>query len=121
MPPALQSEPEIVKAITKLDRMYFEEKEREIYEAELKARLDGIEEMRTAMEKGRSTGRAEGEAIGIEKGKAIGRAEGEAIGRTEGEAIGRTEGEAIGIARALQRLLENGTPESEARRLLGIE
>ncbi len=84
MPAALQTEPEIVKAFTRLDVMYFEEKEREIYEIELKARRDDVEELRTAKEKGRE----EGEAIGIEKGEAAiglgkrqnhrGRAEGEA-------------------------------------------
>ncbi len=64
VPPALATEPAIVKAFTQLDRMYFEEQEREIYEAELKARRDDIEEMRTAREKGRLEGRAEGREEG---------------------------------------------------------
>lgn len=61
VPPEMQTEPEIIKAISRLDAMYFDEREREIYETELKARRDGIEEMRTATEKGR----AEGEAIAM--------------------------------------------------------
>ncbi len=60
IPPALQVEPEIVKAFKKLNRISFNEKEREIYEAELKARLDDQEELRTAKEKGREEGRQEG-------------------------------------------------------------
>ena len=93
VPATLQTEPAIVKAITRLDVMYFDEKEREIYEAELKARRDDLEELRTATEKGRVEGRAEG----------------------------RAEGEAVATARALQRLIESGMSEAEARRILAIE
>jgi len=101
VPSALQSEPEIVKAISRLEVMYFEAKEREIYEAELKARLDEIEKVRTALVKGEGIGFEKGEAVGLEKGEAI--------------------GIEIGIARALQRLRDNGISEEEARRILGIE
>ncbi len=59
IPPALQTEEEIVKAINRLDIMSFEEKEREIYEAELKSRRDEIEAIRTATEKGKAEGMSE--------------------------------------------------------------
>ena len=39
VPPELATEPAIVKAIDRLDIMYFEAQEREIYEMEKKARL----------------------------------------------------------------------------------
>jgi len=60
IPPPLQEEPEIVKAFKKLNRISLNAKEREIYEAELKARRDDHEELRTAKEKGREEGKAEG-------------------------------------------------------------
>ena len=70
----------MMKAISKLERLSFDEREREIYEAEVKARMDDQEELRTAREKGRQ----EGETIGIEKGIEKGRQEGETIGIEKG-------------------------------------
>jgi len=68
--------------------MCFEPKEWEIYEAELKARLDDLEALRTATEKGREEGLAEGEAIGM--------------------------------AKSLQRMIDSGMTEAEARHILGL-
>jgi len=72
LPPTMSDDPALVKAVEKLNQISFTEQEREIYEAELKARRDDLEELRTAKAKGRTEGRTEGEAIGMEKGKAIG-------------------------------------------------
>jgi flagellar biosynthesis/type III secretory pathway protein FliH len=74
--------------------------EREIYEAELKARLDDQEELRTA------------EVKGVEKGVKIGFEQ----GREEGIAAGKAEG----MQQALNRLTDSGIPIDEARRLLGM-
>ena len=52
IPLPLRDDATIMKAIGKLERLSFDEREREIYEAELKARLDDQEELRTAREKG---------------------------------------------------------------------
>jgi predicted transposase/invertase (TIGR01784 family) len=91
LPPQLSDEPTVRKAIETLDRISFTPQEREIYDAELKARLDDLEELRTAREKGLNEGEAIGEAKGRAQGRAEGRAEGEAIGEAKGEAKGRTE------------------------------
>jgi len=93
MPATLQEEPEIVKAFKTLNRISFNAQEREIYEAELKARLDDHEELRTAKEKGRVEGREEGIA----------------------------EGEARAMQQALDKLTASGIPSDEARRLLGMD
>jgi len=100
IPPTLQEEPVIVKAFKKLNRISFNEQEREIYEAELKARRDDQEEMRTAEEKG------------LVKGLAL--------GRNEGWQEGKAEGKAEGMQEALQRLADSGIPIEEARRILGM-
>jgi len=42
-------------------------------------------------------------------------------GHVEGLEEGRAEGEARERANILQRLLDNGMPEEEAKRILGIE
>jgi len=72
IPPTLRDDPTLVKAVGKLDAICFNEAEREIYEAELKVRLDEKEKLRTAIAKGLE----EGEAIGLEKGREQGREEG---------------------------------------------
>jgi predicted transposase/invertase (TIGR01784 family) len=69
IPEELQ-EVEIKKAIEKLEIMYFDEKEREVYEAERKFRMDRKEEIATAEDKGRVEGKAEGLKQG-EKRKSI--------------------------------------------------
>jgi predicted transposase/invertase (TIGR01784 family) len=102
LPQQLSDEPSVLKAVETLERISFNPQEREIYEAELKSRLDDLEELRTArdnaLNEGEAKGRAEGRAEGRQEGEAKGRAEGEAKGRAEGEAKGRAEGEAKGRA-----------------------
>jgi len=60
VPEELRQEKEILRAIEKLEIMYFDPAEKEIYEAERKLRMDHQEEVRTAQEKGRKEGRMEG-------------------------------------------------------------
>jgi len=47
-------------ALSKLEHLAFDKREREIYEAERKARMDDMEELRTATEKGLNKGLAQG-------------------------------------------------------------
>jgi predicted transposase/invertase (TIGR01784 family) len=69
IPPELAVDENIKKAIEKLDVMYLDKDEREIYEIEEKKRLDILEEMRTAEEKGRQEGKEEGIKEGIKEGE----------------------------------------------------
>lgn len=62
----------VAKAITKLDIMYLENAEREIYENEKKARLDKLEELQTAKIEGLQEGIEQGIKQGIKQGKAEG-------------------------------------------------
>lgn len=65
LPEDLRTEKEIEKAVQRLERMYFDEKEQEVYEAERKKIMDKKEEIKTAEEKGIEKGIERG----IEKGK----------------------------------------------------
>jgi len=108
IPPELAAEMEIRKAIEKLEQFYFDDQEKEIYDAERKASMDRYEERRTAEEKGLNTG--------IE----IGKAEGKAEGLVEGEANGIAKGEAKGeykkaIIIAKEMLLDGMTVEKIAK------
>ena len=66
IPKEFKEEKEIYEAIEKLEKMYFDEKEREIYEGERKRKMDQNEEIRTAEEKGIKKGIKE-EKINIAK------------------------------------------------------
>lgn len=70
IPQELAVDKNIKSAIEKLDLMYLDKDEREIYETEEKKRLDILEEMRTAEKKGRLEGKEEGIKEGAKK-KAI--------------------------------------------------
>jgi len=59
IPKELEKFPEIKKAIEVLDTIYFNDKERKIYDAEQKELLDENEKMRTAEEKGKIEGKIE--------------------------------------------------------------
>jgi predicted transposase/invertase (TIGR01784 family) len=52
---------------------------------------------------------------------AVGKAEGKAEGLEEGIAVGKAEGIAEGIEMALLKMISAGMPESEARRILGLD
>ena len=62
-------EKELTKAVEKLEKMYFDKKEREIYEAERKVRMDERAVLKTAEEIGMERGMERGLEKGIEKGK----------------------------------------------------
>jgi len=96
IPASLLEEPQIVRAVQKLETMGFDRQERTIYEGELKARLTDQEELRTAMQKGLDEGLQEGLQQGIEQGIEQ------------------------GLHEALRRLMASGITEAEARRILGI-
>ena len=66
LPAELLAEPEIVRAVEKLETMVFERQERDMYEGELKARLTNQEELRTARERGLEQGRQQGRAEGLQ-------------------------------------------------------
>jgi flagellar biosynthesis/type III secretory pathway protein FliH len=84
--------------------MSLTETEREVYEAHLKWLRDEEMALLTAHNKG------------VEEGMQKGRAEGLEEGLQRGEEKGRQEG----LATALQRLIDSGVPEAEAKRLLQI-
>ena len=67
IPKEFDNFPEIKKAINVLDTIYFNKKERQIYDAEQKKLLDESEKMRTALETGKSEGKIEGEKSGTIK------------------------------------------------------
>ena len=67
LPYELEGE-KIGKAVEKLEIMYLDEKEKQIYEAKQKMMMDTTEIIRTAKEKGLEEGREEGREEGIEKG-----------------------------------------------------
>ena len=78
---------------------------------------EGIEEGRKAgMEAGRAVGMEAGRVAGMEAGRVAGME----AGRAAGMEAGIEEGKRAGMALALQRLIAAGTPEAEARRLLGV-
>ena len=64
----MRTEKGIEKAIERLEKMYFDEQEQEIYEAERKRIMDKKEEIKTAEEKGLERGIEKGLEKGIEKG-----------------------------------------------------
>ena len=92
LPPEIAEEKTIVKAIEKLEVMNFSEKERRIYNLERKAFMDSKAEWRTALEKGEKRG----EKIGIEKGRQI------------------------AFQESLQRLINHGMSEKDAKKILNI-
>jgi len=106
LPPTMSDDPALVKAVEILNQISFNKQEREIYDAELKARLDDLEELRTA----EARGRTEGEAIGMEKGEAIGMEKGEAIGMEKGEAIGMEKGRTEALRETALNFLREGIP-----------
>jgi predicted transposase/invertase (TIGR01784 family) len=109
LPPELMAQPEIVKAMQRLETMSYTPLEQELYEGELKRRLTDREAIRTSEEKGRKEGR--------QAGIIEGRHEGILEGRQDGILEGRKEG----LNEALQRLLASGMTASDAKRILGIE
>ena len=68
LPESLASDPNIVDALNKLDRM-FDEDERAVYEIRAQARADFGSKLDTAMEKGIRRGREEGRKEGLEEGR----------------------------------------------------
>jgi len=116
LPPAVRDEPALVKAVETLNQISFNEQEREIYAAELKARLDDLEELRTAEAKGRT----EGEAIGIEKGRTEGEAIGIEKGRTEGEVIGIEKGRTEALRETALNFLRAGIPADMIAQATGM-
>lgn len=86
IPPQLEVDPSVTKAITTLEHLYLNDQERMVYEGQLKWLMDqasAIEQTRIeAVELGLAEGLAEGLAKGLAKGRAEGRAEGiEAVAR----------------------------------------
>ncbi|MDF2505988.1 Rpn family recombination-promoting nuclease/putative transposase, partial [Clostridium sp.] len=69
IPEELALDKEVKRAIEKLDIMYLDSEEREIYENDLKAMRDYKAELKTAERKGIEKGREEGMEKGMEKGK----------------------------------------------------
>jgi predicted transposase/invertase (TIGR01784 family) len=68
LPPELRAEPEIVEAMTKLEKMFLDPHEQQIYDAEEKKRRDEYEKLRTALAKGLKEGEEKGRAEGREEG-----------------------------------------------------
>jgi len=101
--------PGMQEAREKLDYLRMEESKQHAYRRYKKSLVDEREAINTA----RMDGWVDGHVEGHEEGREIGREEGRTIGRAEGEARER--------ANILQRLLENGLSEVEAKRILGIE
>jgi predicted transposase/invertase (TIGR01784 family) len=66
LPPALATDPSIVKAVAEVDRM-FDEEEREIYDVRMRVVMDEMSRIASAEEKGLSMGQAIGEARGKEQ------------------------------------------------------
>ena len=69
LPEDLRTEKGIEKAIERLEKMYFDEQEQEIYEAERKRIMDKKEEIKTAEEKGLERGIEKGIEKGVKKGQ----------------------------------------------------
>ena len=80
IPPELQKDPAVAKAIVALEHLYLDDVERMLYEGQLKWLRDQtsrVDQVRTeALEEGIEKGRAEGLEEGIEKGRAEGLEEG---------------------------------------------
>ncbi|MCK8824318.1 Rpn family recombination-promoting nuclease/putative transposase [Fuchsiella alkaliacetigena] len=85
IPEEFKEEEEIVEAVKRLERMYFNEQEKKIYEAKRKWIMDKREELRTAKEKAKKEGIKEGREEGRKKGRAEGRKEGIEKGMEQGE------------------------------------
>ena len=81
IPEELAKDSVIKKAIEKLDILYLDKKEQEIYEAEQKAVWNKKEEIRTAEAKGEIEGRIKGEIEGKIKGEIEGKIKGEIEGK----------------------------------------
>ncbi|PID82175.1 MAG: transposase, partial [Clostridiales bacterium] len=101
-------DPEVSEAVERLDIMYLNEKEQEIYEAEEKFRRDQYEIMRTAISKANRKGMEEGLKEGMEKGVKKGLKEGMEKGRKEGIEEGK-KSEKIEIAKSLLDILDVDT------------
>ena len=69
LPEDLRTEKGIEKAIERLEKMYFDEQEQEVYEAERKRIMDKKEEIKTAKEKGLARGLEKGIEKGVKKGQ----------------------------------------------------
>ncbi|PIE78459.1 MAG: hypothetical protein CSA15_07625 [Candidatus Delongbacteria bacterium] len=112
IPPELAVDPEVSEAVERLDIMYLNEKEQEIYEAEEKFRRDQYEIMRTAISKANRKGMEEGLKEGMEKGRKEGMEKGVKKGLKEGMEKGRKEGIEIGVEKGkietAKNLLKNG-------------
>jgi len=83
IPEELAGDEAVKSALEKLEIMYLDKEEFELYEAEQKAIWDEKEKVRTALEKGLRKGKAEGLQEGMEKGKAEGLQEGEKKAKLE--------------------------------------
>jgi len=70
IPEVLQQEPGLEKAITVLDTLFLNEKEREFYDGQLKWLRDEEAAILKALYRGEEKGRAEGRVEGIEEGMA---------------------------------------------------
>jgi len=117
MPSTMHDDPTLVKAVKKLECISLNNAEREIYEAELKARLDEKEILRTREVKlliaeatGLENGLAKGLAKGMEQGLEQGLAQGLEQGLTQGLAQGKEQGLEQGLRLTASNLLRKGLP-----------
>jgi len=103
IPPELQGDLAIVKAIEAVDRM-FDEEERSLYETRMLALAEMESKIASAEEKGLAQGRVQGREEGLRQGKEE----------------GMKEGKQAAFEEALASLVRNGLTEAEARRLLNL-
>lgn len=108
IPEELAVDEAVKKAVEKLDVMYLDREEREIYENDLKRLRDYIAEMKTAEEKGMQKGIEQGIQRGIEQGIQKGMQKGIEQGMQDGE-----KKKAFEIAENLLDVLDNETIASK--------
>lgn len=104
IPKELQDDRNIKKAIETLENMSLKGQEREIYEQRLKETIDRVEQIETALNKGRQEGIEQGIKEGIEQGIKEGKEQGIKEGIKEG-----SQKKAIEIAKNLLDVLDNET------------